>query len=110
MEIILDFCVVPFTTVYGHCKWVWICLSSSDIKILCVQYVSTFQNIIENKSSDIVKVINDDISIRTGKFGKYIYYKTSTMSKPVFLGFKKYKLKLTSSISDIENAIEQYYN
>jgi DNA topoisomerase I len=67
-------------------------------------------NIIENKSSDIVKKISDDISIRTGKFGKYIYYKTTNMSKPVFLGFKKYKLKLTSSISDIENAIEQYYN
>ena len=50
--------------------------------------------IIENTVSlnpSIVRVINDDISIRNGKFGHYIFYKTHHMSKPTFIklaGFK----------------------
>jgi DNA topoisomerase-1 len=49
---------------------------------------------IENKAtlnSSIVRNINDDISIRTGKYGNYIYYKTTSMCKPKFIklaGFK----------------------
>jgi DNA topoisomerase-1 len=50
--------------------------------------------IIENKvtlNTSIVRNINDDISIRSGKFGNYIFYKTHSMSKPKFIklaGFK----------------------
>lgn len=50
--------------------------------------------IIEGKISlnpSIVRMINDDISIRSGKFGNYIFYKTHNMSKPKFIklaGFK----------------------
>jgi DNA topoisomerase-1 len=35
--------------------------------------------------SNIVRVINDSLSIRSGKFGDYIFYKKSTMKQPKFL-------------------------
>lgn len=35
--------------------------------------------------SSIVRVINDSLSIRSGKFGDYIFYKKSTMKQPKFL-------------------------
>lgn len=50
--------------------------------------------IIENKvtlNTSIVRNINSDISIRNGKFGHYIFYKTHLMTKPKFIklaGFK----------------------
>jgi DNA topoisomerase-1 len=50
--------------------------------------------IIENKvtlNASIVRNINDDISIRSGKYGHYIFYKTHNMTKPKFIklaGFK----------------------
>lgn len=50
--------------------------------------------IIENKvtlNTSIVRTINDDTSIRSGKFGNYIFYKTINMTKPKFIkldGFK----------------------
>jgi DNA topoisomerase I len=49
----------------------------------------------ENKSSkdeNIIRIINDDISIRKGKYGDYIFYKTNTMKKPKFIPCKKIKL------------------
>ena len=39
----------------------------------------------------VVRMINSDISIRNGKFGHYIFYKTHRMTKPKFIklaGFK----------------------
>jgi len=42
-------------------------------------------------NTSIVRFINSDISIRSGKYGNYIYYKTHNMTKPKFiklLGFK----------------------
>ena len=42
-----------------------------------------------NKNSNILLTINDNLSIRKGKYGDYIFYKTQTMSKPKFLNLKK---------------------
>jgi DNA topoisomerase-1 len=36
----------------------------------------------------LVRKINDDISIRNGKYGDYIFYKTSVMKNPTFLKLK----------------------
>jgi DNA topoisomerase-1 len=45
----------------------------------------------ENKESkSILRVINLDISIRQGKFGPYIYYKTKKMKNPDFFNIKKF--------------------
>ena len=39
-------------------------------------------------SSNIIKKLNDDISIRKGKYGPYVFYKTSTMNRPKFISMK----------------------
>ena len=36
----------------------------------------------------IIRTINDDISIRNGKYGDYIFYKTINMKKPKFISLK----------------------
>ena len=40
------------------------------------------------KSGNVVRKINDDISIRTSKRGNYIFHKTTKMRKPQFLSLK----------------------
>jgi len=50
--------------------------------------------IIESKvvlNSSIVRTINDHISIRSGKFGNYIFYKTPHMTKPKFIKLNGFK-------------------
>jgi DNA topoisomerase-1 len=50
--------------------------------------------IIENKvalNSSIIRNINSDISIRNGKFGHYIFYKTHLMTKPKFIKLARFK-------------------
>jgi DNA topoisomerase-1 len=42
------------------------------------------------KTSSIIRVLNENLSIRNGKYGDYIYYKTKAMIKPKFLDLKKY--------------------
>ena len=39
-----------------------------------------------NKS--IIKEINEEISIRKGKYGPYVFYKTKTMKRPKFINMK----------------------
>ena len=49
-------------------------------------------NVIEGKvkiESNIVKKIDEHSSIRKGKWGNYVYYKTSTMKKPKFIKMGK---------------------
>jgi len=46
---------------------------------------------IRGLNSTIIRIINNNSSIRNGKFGHYIYYKTNEMTKPKFIklmGFK----------------------
>jgi len=40
-------------------------------------------------SNKILRVVNRDCSVRTGRFGAYIYYKPANYDKPKFLGIKK---------------------
>jgi len=50
----------------------------------------------------VIRIINDDMSIRTGKYGDYIFYKTSQMKKPKFISLKSFKLNYNKcSTSDI---------
>ena len=58
----------------------------------------------------LVRKINDDISIRNGKYGDYIFYKTSSMKNPTFLKLKGYSGDYkTGSISDITEWIKTTY-
>jgi DNA topoisomerase-1 len=50
----------------------------------------------------IVRFINDDISIRSGKYGNYIFYKTMQMKKPKFVSLKNFNKDIyTCSDADI---------
>tara|TARA_Y100000389_G_C17454124_1_gene516860 strand:- start:429 stop:2744 length:2316 start_codon:yes stop_codon:yes gene_type:complete len=40
-------------------------------------------------NKNIIREINKDISIRKGKYGNYVFYKTSKMKKPKFIKIKK---------------------
>ena len=39
----------------------------------------------EKPNSSIIRIINDEISIRVGKYGDYIFYKKTGWKKPRFL-------------------------
>ena len=46
-----------------------------------------------NKSTNpnVLKIVNKDLSIRKGKYGPYIFYKTERMEKPKFISFNNVK-------------------
>jgi len=45
---------------------------------------------LEPSVTGIIRLINDDISIRTGKYGDYVFYKTANMKKPKFISLKSF--------------------
>ena len=47
----------------------------------------------ENSNPNILKVLNDEMSIRKGRYGPYVMYKTKTMKKPKFISLKKEKVE-----------------
>ena len=66
-------------------------LISKDISDVTMDDVTP---LLENKvvsNSSIIRVINSNTSIRNGKFGHYIFYKTSDMAKPKFIKLKGFK-------------------
>ncbi len=44
-----------------------------------------------NKNKNMVRILDENISIRNGKYGDYIFYKTSKMKSPKFLKLKSFK-------------------
>jgi DNA topoisomerase-1 len=44
----------------------------------------------EKTEKNVLRVLNNDMSVRKGKFGAYIYYKRKDMCKPEFLNIKKF--------------------
>ena len=58
----------------------------------------------------IVRKINDDISIRNGKYGDYIFYKTTAMKNPTFLKLKGFSGDYkTVPLNDIMEWIKTTY-
>jgi len=56
--------------------------------------LSDVKDILDGKkvlSSNIIKEVNEYISIRKGKYGPYVFYKTKTMKKPRFINMKGIK-------------------
>jgi DNA topoisomerase-1 len=43
------------------------------------------------KNKSILRQLDADLSVRLGKFGPYIYYKTATMTSPQFFNLKKFQ-------------------
>jgi hypothetical protein len=42
------------------------------------------------KKKGMIRKLNDYMSVRNGKFGSYVYYKTPEMKKPMFLNIKHF--------------------
>jgi DNA topoisomerase-1 len=65
----------------------------------------------QNASANVLRILNDNLSIRKSKFGAYAYFKTPSMSKPKFLNIKKFNEGF--SFCDAERLIdwiEKTYN
>jgi len=61
-----------------------------DVNELTIEDIKTF---LENKTDfapNILRKLNDFMSVRKGKFGPYVYYKRPDMNKPEFLNIKKF--------------------
>ena len=44
---------------------------------------------LDGEGTNVVRIITNEISIRKGKFGDYIFYKTNQMKRPKFINIKK---------------------
>lgn len=64
---------------------------------------------IKGSQKGYVRKITNDMSIRNGKYGDYIYYKTDKMKKPKFLSLKKYNGNniREDDIEDIKDWIQE---
>lgn len=64
----------------GHCK-------TQD------EILDSYKNKISSQTTDIkiIRILTNELSIRNGKFGAYIHYKTTNMIKPKFLNIQKFK-------------------
>jgi DNA topoisomerase-1 len=57
------------------------------------EIVDSYKNKISSQINDskIIRILTNELSIRNGKFGAYIHYKTEKMTKPKFLNIQKFK-------------------
>lgn len=75
---------------------------SLDEVIRFIENDSTIDTLDAKTNEGVVRVINDDISIRSGKYGNYIFYKTMKMKKPKFISLKNFEKNIhTCSEADI---------
>ncbi len=50
---------------------------------------------ISSENNSIIRIIDDNTSIRNGKYGPYVYYKTPSMKKPKFIPLKGFPYTYT---------------
>ena len=55
----------------------------------------------ETENKKIIRILNENLSIRVGKFGAYIYYKTAEMTKPSFYNLNKFKQSYKFSTEEV---------
>lgn len=78
----------PYVT-YGNEKLSVKNIQKSHEDINLIDIIDLLDKDLTETTSSIIRKINDDISVRNGKFGPYIFYKTSSMKKPRFINIKK---------------------
>ena len=72
----------------------------------------TYDDVIQfiENPTNIIRNINEQLSIRNGKYGNYIYYKTQSMKKPKFLSLQGFKDKIEEAVEeDLLTWIENKY-
>jgi DNA topoisomerase-1 len=60
----------------------------------------TSTNTSSNPHSKIVRQITETLSIRDGKYGNYIFYKTQKMKKPRFISLTGFKGNIQEETED----------
>lgn len=55
--------------------------------VICILDNSKNENV---RDKNILRELNENMSVRKGKFGAYVFYKTEQMKKPQFLNIKKF--------------------
>ena len=63
----------------------------------------------KSSNPNVLKIITEEITIRKGKYGPYIFYKTANMKKPRFLKLKNFEWKTLPSAA-ILTWIKTEYN
>ena len=68
----------------------------------------TLEQMKDNKNTkteqNIIRKINYDLTIRIGKYGQYIYYKTVKMKKPIFLNISEFPFDcITCGLDEIQS-------
>jgi DNA topoisomerase-1 len=69
-----------------------------------IEYIESQSH--ENVSKGII--LNNDMSIRHGKYGAYVYYKTSEMKTPKFLSLKNFNHVSKDPVEIVEWITEKY--
>jgi DNA topoisomerase-1 len=65
-----------------------------DLSVIAGNYreISTTTKSLSSTSNDnTTRFLNENMSVRMGKYGAYLYYKTAKMKTPSFLNIKKFK-------------------
>ena len=66
-------------------------LKTVDVSEDDITYEMVVEELTVKRDINIVREITKEMTIRTGKFGDYIFYKTETMKKPRFKSMKGFK-------------------
>jgi len=63
------------------------------------------------QEKNVLRVLNENLSVRKGKFGAYVYYKKKNMAKPEFLNIKKFNEGfMTCETETLINWLSEKYN
>ena len=73
--------------------------------------IDIIENIANTECKSILRIIDKNTSIRVGKYGDYIFYKTQTMKKPEFFKLNKFPEDYKKcNINIIKDWIRENYN
>ena len=76
-------------------------LEKSEDEITLEDVLPIIKDGVKSQKKGIVREINKDISIRNGKYGDYIFFKTERMKKPKFIPLKKFPEDYKTCENDI---------
>ena len=63
------------------------------------EFIEASDDVDKKRSPNLLRVLNENISIRKGKTGPYIFYKTASMHKPQFFHLKTFPIDTLYSCS-----------
>ena len=80
------------------------------IKEIKIEDAATILNDRASEGNNLVRRISNDLAIRKGKYGDYIFYKTETMKKPQFLKLNDFNDDYTNcSLEFLNSWIKEKY-